>query len=61
MQIAVISGGIASIRCRVSGASSPTASAYGQPQTKPHSSTGRCIGKSIEPICGICPVRKGMT
>ena len=46
---------------RSSGAIKPTASPHGQPQTKPHSSAGMCIGQSMEPICGICPVKNGRT
>jgi hypothetical protein len=55
------SGGIPSVSERNSGAINPTKSPSGQPQIKPHSSTGRCIGHSIEPISGICPVRNGIT
>ena len=39
----------------------PTASPQPQPQTNPQSRAGMCIGQSMEPICGICPVRKGRT
>ena len=46
---------------RRSGEMNPTASPHGQPQTKPHSSAGMCIGQSMEPICGICPVKNGRT
>lgn len=54
-------GGIPRVRERNKGAIKPTASPQGQPQTKPHSSTGICKGQSFEPISGICPVRKGIT
>ena len=37
----------------------PTANPYFQPQMKPHNKTGMCIGRSILPICGICPVANG--
>ena len=43
------------------GITAPTARPYGQPHTMPHSSTGMCIGSSILPICGICPVISGST
>ena len=46
---------------RSSGITAPTARPYGQPHTMPHSSTGMCIGSSILPICGICPVISGST
>ena len=46
---------------RSKGAIKPTASPQGQPQIKPQSKTGICIGQSIEPISGICPVTKGRT
>lgn len=46
---------------RKTGAIKPTASPHGQPQTKPQRRTGICMGQSIEPISGICPVRKGKT
>lgn len=37
----------------------PTASPYGQPHKNPQRRTGRCIGESILPIFGICPVKNG--
>ena len=46
---------------RKRGATNPTASPQGQPQIKPHSKAGICIGQSMEPISGICPVIKGST
>ena len=54
-------GGMANITERRSGATAPTASPQGQPHTKPQRSTGICMGESIEPICGICPVKNGST
>ena len=54
-------GGIPNITYRSSGSTKPTTPPYCQPQIKPHSSTGRCIGSSMLPIWGICPVKKGRT
>jgi hypothetical protein len=39
----------------------PNINPYGHPHMNPIKSTGICIGKSILPICGICPVRNGST
>jgi hypothetical protein len=44
---------------RNNGDMKPTARPYGHPQMKPQSSTGRCIGRSMFPNCGICPVKNG--
>ena len=52
-------GGIPNSTERRGGATTPTASPQGQPHTKPQRSTGMCMGESIEPICGICPVKNG--
>jgi hypothetical protein len=54
-------GGIPSVKERRSGAINPTKSPHGAPQKNPQSKTGICIGQSIEPICGIWPVKKGIT
>ena len=54
-------GGIPKSTERSTGATKPTTRPQGQPQTKPHSSVGMCMGESMLPICGICPVRKGST
>ena len=54
-------GGIPKIRERRIGATNPTANPHGPPQKKPHNNTGMCIGQSIEPISGICPVKNGIT
>ena len=54
-------GGIPNSPERKSGATRPTKSPHGAPQKNPHSNTGICIGQSIAPICGICPVKNGMT
>ena len=48
-------------RERVSGRTAPTARPYFHPQISPHSRTGMCIGSSIRPTAGICPVKKGST
>ena len=44
---------------RIIGVINPTIKPYLQPQISPHNKIGICIGKSILPICGICPVNKG--
>ena len=54
-------GGMPNVRERNSGAAKPTASPQGQPQIKPQSNTGRCIGHNMAPMDGICPVKNGMT
>lgn len=54
-------GGIPSVKERRRGATNPTSSPQGAPQKNPHKSTGMCIGQSILPICGICPVKNGIT
>jgi hypothetical protein len=54
-------GGIPKINERSNGAINPTAIPHGAPQKKPHNNTGICIGQSIDPTCGICPVKNGMT
>jgi hypothetical protein len=54
-------GGILSTKERRSGAVTPTKSPQGAPQINPQRITGICIGKSIAPTCGICPVKKGKT
>ena len=54
-------GGIPNRTERSSGATKPTAAPYCQPQTRPHKSTGICIGSSMLPICGIWPVSMGST
>ena len=46
---------------RSSGSTKPTTAPYCQPQTRPHKSTGMCIGSSMLPICGIWPVSMGST
>ena len=46
---------------RSSGHKKPISSPQGPPTIMPHSSTGMCIGKSMEPISGICPVKNGST
>ena len=53
--------GIPMVKERRIGAINPTANPQGAPQKKPHSNTGICIGQSIDPICGICPVKNGIT
>ena len=37
----------------------PTINPYFHPHTNPQINTGICIGQSIEPISGICPVKNG--
>jgi hypothetical protein len=54
-------GGIPNVKERRSGAIKPIASPQGAPQKNPHNNTGICIGQSIEPTCGICPVKNGIT
>ena len=54
-------GGIPNTNERKIGAIKPTLSPIGAPQKNPHNSTGICIGQSIAPICGICPVKNGIT
>lgn len=44
-----------------SGETNPTTAPYCHPQRNPQRSAGMCMGQSIEPICGICPVRNGST
>jgi hypothetical protein len=63
MQTAVgnIGGNPPVISERKTGATAPTVKPHCQPQINPQSNTGICIGQSIEPISGICPVRKGKT
>ena len=46
---------------RISGRTKPTTPPYCQPQISPHSRTGRCMGSSMLPTWGICPVKKGRT
>ena len=41
------------------GATKPTTLAHFQLTKNAHNSTGKCIGQSIAPICGTCPVTKG--
>jgi hypothetical protein len=53
--------GIPNVNERKIGAKNPTTSPHGAPQKNPHKSTGICIGHNIEPICGICPVKNGIT
>lgn len=52
-------GGIPRATERSRGEINPTARPQGQPHINPHISTGMCIGQSIAPIWGICPVKKG--
>ena len=52
-------GGAVRTALRSRGRRKPTAKPYFQPQRRPHSSTGRCMGQSMFPIWGICPVKKG--
>ena len=54
-------GGIPNVKERKIGAINPTVSPQGAPQKNPHNNTGICIGHNIEPICGICPVKNGIT
>ena len=54
-------GGIPNSAERSSGVTKPTAAPYCQPQISPHRNTGMCMGSSMLPICGICPVKKGST
>ena len=54
-------GGIPKANERNNGAINPTASPQGAPQKNPHNNTGICIGHNIEPTCGICPVKNGIT
>ena len=61
MATAVSTGGMWKSRLRSSGAIAPTAPAHHGPHKKPHRYTGMCIGDSIPPTCGICPVRNGRT
>ena len=55
------SGGIKKIKERIIGAKNPTIQPYFHPHIYEHRRTGMCIGKSIEPIPGIWPVKKGRT
>jgi hypothetical protein len=54
-------GGMPKSRLLNTGVRRPIASPQGEPRTKPAMRTGKCMGKSICPILGICPVRKGKT
>ena len=45
--------------CAVGGMIAPATRPYCQPQTKPHSSAGMCMGLSMAPNWGICPVKNG--
>ena len=54
-----IKGGMPNIKERKMGLTRPAIRPQGHPQMKPHSSTGMCMGLSMLPICGICPVKKG--
>ena len=54
-------GGIPNSTERISGTMKPTAAPYCQPQISPHRNTGMCMGSSMLPIWGICPVKKGST
>ena len=51
----------AAVRGLFLGATKPTTAPYCQPQTRPHKSTGMCIGSSMLPIFGIWPVSMGST
>ncbi len=53
------SGGMPRISERSSGETAPTTSPYTGPHTKPVRNAGMCIGESIAPTAGICPVRNG--
>ena len=53
--------GVVNSILRSRGRIKPTPRPHCQPQMSPHSSTGMCIGNSIFPIWGICPVKKGST
>lgn len=54
-------GGIPKTKERKIGAIKPILNPQIGPQKNPHRSTGICMGQSMEPICGICPVKKGIT
>ena len=56
-----IRGGIWNRKYLMKGAINPTSAPYTGPQINPHKSTGICIGESIFPISGICPVKNGST
>ena len=53
--------GIVNMAERITGRIIPTASPYCHPQISPQKKTGRCMGKSIFPTSGICPVKNGST
>jgi len=55
------SGGIPIIKNRNPGKISPIVKPYFHPTTIPHNNTGKCIGKSIAPNCGIFAVKNGRT
>ena len=54
-------GGIPNKTERIRGTMKPTAAPYCQPQISPQRNTGMCMGSSMLPIWGICPVKKGST
>ena len=54
-------GGMVNIAERISGRMNAIGVANSQPQMSAHKNTGMCIGRSMLPICGICPVRNGST
>jgi DegV family protein with EDD domain len=54
-------GGMLNIKDRSSGATSPTTRPYCGPQSRPQSSTGRCMGSKALPRSRSCPVKKGST
>ncbi len=54
-------GGIWKIILLKIGMTNPIKRPYKGPQIYPVSKAGMCIGKSLLPILGICPVKKGST
>jgi len=51
--------GIPKVTDRNNGAVTPIKAPQVPPHIKPHNKTGKCMGQSIFPICGICPVKNG--
>ena len=54
-------GGIPKIMLLKIGMINPIKRPYKGPQIYPVNKAGMCIGKSLLPILGICPVKKGST